>query len=139
MLSGTMSRSEKGRIATAPNLGGNAQLVVERVALMVNVSVQAHWEIGSQTDINGTDFYVGEQELGHIHLDGEAHIPIGATIVNALVKTKIARRFRWSKEFAVIDTTDVDATVWLFALRHSQIAGAIDEQLLTAIKHYCEL
>jgi hypothetical protein len=133
VIPGTMSRQAKGRIAPAPILAGNAQHTAEQVAALDGVSAQAHWEIGSQQDVNGTDFYVGAEELGHIHLDGEAHIPVGAHIVDALVKAKLASRFRWSAQFAVVDAHDVDAALWLFRLRHAQIAGAASLELIERI------
>lgn len=102
-------------------------------AALPNVSVQAHWEIGSQEDVNGTDFYVGTQELGHIHLDGEAHIPVGAALVEALVQAKLAMRFRWSAQFVVVNAADIDDAVWTFALRHAQIAGVSNAELAAQI------
>jgi hypothetical protein len=133
MLSGTMSRSEKGRIAPAPRLRGILQTTADRVAELNGVAAQAHWEIGSQTEINGTDFYVGSHELGHIHLNGEAHIPIGVELVNALLKAKLAKRFRWSPVFAEVDAHNVDLTVWIFGLRHSVIHGVAHRDIVTMI------
>ena len=123
-----MSRTEKGRVASAPRLRGVAQHVADAVALLTGVIVQAHWEIGSETEVNGTDFYVGEQELGHIHLDGEAHIPIGNALAKLLIKAKLARRFRWNDDFIAVDTSSA-AALWLFGLRHAQIAGASEAEL----------
>jgi Family of unknown function (DUF5519) len=137
VIPGTMSRQAKGRIAPAPILAGNAQQTAEQVTALEGVSAQAHWEIGSQQDVNGTDFYVGAEELGHIHLDGEAHVPVGAHIVDALVKAKLASRFRWSAQFAVVDAHDVDAALWLFRLRHAQIAGAQTAEVLRQIGQRC--
>jgi len=128
-----MSRTAKGRVAPAPRLGRVAQLVADAVAKLPGVTVQAHWEIGSQTAVNGTDFYVGEDELGHIHLDGEAHIPIGAALARRLIEAKLARRFPWTDDFVVADTSDREAVLWLFELRHAQIAGATDAQLRARI------
>ena len=133
MIPETMSRTAKGRVAPAPRLAAKPQQTAELVAALPNVSVQAHWEIGSQSDVNGTDFYVGEQELGHIHLDGEAHIPVGATLAAVLVQAKLAKRFRWSAQFVVVDAADTEVAVWTFALRHAQIAGASDADLKARI------
>ncbi len=133
MISGTMSRREKGRVVPAPRLAGAPQLVADAVAGMPGVVVQAHWQIGSQTDVNGTDFYVGEEELGQIHLDGEAHVPLGAAVVKALVKARLARRFRWSDSFAAVDAHDVDNAVWVFALRRQQIAGLGEDEVMALI------
>lgn len=122
MLTGTMARSEKGRVAKPPRLPAAAQRVADDVAALPGVIVQAHWEIGSQTEVNGTDFYVGEEELGHIHLDGEAHIPLGPLAAD-VVKAKLARPFRWNAAFVVVDTADRAVAARLFALRHAQILG----------------
>ncbi len=129
MLTGTMRRRDKGRVAPPPALPRLAQNVATAVAALRGVSAQAHWEIGSQTDVNGTDFYVDEEELGHIHLDGEAHIPIGEALAGVLVKAKLARRFRWSAGFVVVDTADHERALWLFELRHAQILGASEQDL----------
>jgi len=129
MLSDTMSRRAKGRVAPPPRLAATAQRVADEVAALPHVIVQAHWEIGSQTEVNGTDFYVGEDELGHIHLDGEAHVPVGRALADELVRAKLARRFPWSREFVAIDTSDAAQARWVFGLRHAQIAGATDAEL----------
>lgn len=124
MIPGTMSRKAKGRVATAPRLGARAQAVADVVAALPDVVVQAHWEIGSQTEVNGTDFYVGEDELGHIHLDGEAHVPVGKKLADVLIRAALAEPFPWSREFVVVDTADAPLAAWVFGLRRAQIAGA---------------
>ena len=129
-----MSRQAKGRVAPPPRLEASAQVVADAVAALPGVVVQAHWEIGSQSEVNGTDFYVGEEELGHIHLDGEAHVPLGAAVVKALVKARLARRFRWSDSFAAVDAHDVDNTVWVFALRRQQLAGLGEDEVMALIR-----
>ncbi len=128
-----MSRTAKGRVAPPPQLGPIAQEVAEAVARLPDVIAQAHWEIGSQTEINGTDFYVGEHELGHIHLDGEAHIPIGGALGKLLIQARLARRFPWNGDFVVVDTAAKKTVLWLFELRRAQIAGATDEELRAKI------
>ena len=134
MTPGTISRRDKGRVAKAPRLAGTPQRVAAAVEALAGVVAQAHWEIGSEDVVNGADFYVGEEELGHIHLDGEAHIPVGKQGVAALVKAGLAKRFRWSPHFAAVDAHDVDTAVWIFGLRHQQIAGLSDEDVVALIR-----
>jgi hypothetical protein len=129
MLAGTMPRRDKGRVASPPKLPAAAQRVAEEVSALPGVTAQAHWEIGSQSAVNGTDFYVGEEELGHIHLDGEAHIPLGTALVRAVIAAKLGRRFRWNAGFVVVDTVDRARALGLFALRHAQIRGATAKDL----------
>ena len=130
MAPDTMSRAAKGRVAPPPRLQAPAQAVAQAVAQLPGVAVQAHWAIGSQTQVNGTDFYVGEEELGHIHLDGEAHVPVGQPLAQALIKSRLARRFPWSGHCVVVDTDDRDAALWVFGLRRAQLDGASAEALL---------
>ena len=134
MLEGTMSRRAKGRVAPPPRLAPAAQAVADAVGALAGVTVQAHWEIGSQTAVNGTDFYVGEDELGHIHLDGEAHVPLGHALAKALIGAGLGERFPWSREFVVVDTADLAHAVWVFGLRRAQIDGVADAELGTRIR-----
>lgn len=134
MLPGTMSRSAKGRVAPPPRLAPTAQAVADAVATLPDVTVQAHWEIGSQTAVNGTDFYVGEEELGHIHLDGEAHIPLGRALADVIIDAGMARRFRWSRDFVVVDTADHHHALWVFGLRRDQIDGAELNKLAARVR-----
>jgi hypothetical protein len=134
MQHGTMSRKAKGRIAQPPRLGPAAQRVADDVGALPDVTAQAHWEIGSQTEVNGTDFYVGEDELGHIHLDGEAHVPIGRALADELIRAKLAARFPWSRDFVVVDTDDAAHAVWVFGLRRAQIDGVASNELRERIR-----
>lgn len=136
MQPGTMSRTAKGRVAPPPRLEGPAQAVSERVATLPGVTVQAHWEIGSQTEVNGTDFYVGEDELGHIHLDGEAHVPVGHDLAAVLIRARLARRFHWSREFVALDTDDVSHAAWVFGLRRAQIDGVGHAELCERVERH---
>ena len=134
MAYATMSRQDKGRVAPPPRLGRAAQRAADGVAALPGVTVQAHWEIGSQSEVNGTDFYVGEEELGHIHLDGEAHVPVGRALADVLVRAKLARRFRWSRDFVVVDTDDAAHAIWVFGLRRAQIDGVAGRELRARIE-----
>ena len=124
-----MSRAAKGRVAPPPRLAKRAQRVADSVAALAGVVAQAHWEIGSQTEVNGVDFYVGEEELGHIHLDGEAHIPVGRKLARVLVQRGLAEPFEWSRDFVVVDTKDHDRALFVFELRRAQIDGVSEREL----------
>ena len=41
---------------------------------MCAVAVVTHWQLGSSEKVEGAEFHVGNQELGHIHLHGEMHL-----------------------------------------------------------------
>ncbi|MDX2089776.1 MAG: DUF5519 family protein [Kofleriaceae bacterium] len=64
-----------------------------------------------------------------MHLDGEAHVPIGRALARELVRAGLARRFPWSDDFVMTPTDDVALATWIFSLRREQIAGAEEQQL----------
>lgn len=131
MQPNTIKRSDKGPIAPPPRLRGAAQRVADAVQRLPGVVAQAHWEIGSYTVVNGTDFYVGEEELGHIHLDAEAHIPLGAHLADVVIKASLASRFAWSRDFVAVHAGDDGVALLLFSLRRDQIDG-VDSATLCA-------
>jgi hypothetical protein len=129
-----MKLSEKGVFAPPPVLPKHAQSVSELVASWARVHARAHWRLGDETIVDGADFYVGEAELGHIHLEGEAHIALPRKLKSALVKAGRAKPFRWSDEFAVFairGASDIDNATFLFKIAYDALLG-VDEALLLA-------
>lgn len=80
-----LPREAKGPFAPPPILGGPAQAVADAIAAWPQVEDTTHWHLNDQTRVDGIDFYVGPDELGHIHLDGSIHLAttleLGAEIV----------------------------------------------------------
>ncbi len=70
----TLHREAKGPLAPPPVLGGTVQAVADSVAAWPEVEATTHWRLDDQSRIDGIDFYVGPDELGHIHLDGSIHL-----------------------------------------------------------------
>lgn len=70
----TLPRDAKGPLAPPPRLGGELQAVVDAVAAWPGVEVSMHWHFSDQSRVDGVDFYVGGEELGHLHLDGVIHL-----------------------------------------------------------------
>lgn len=133
-----MRLAEKGRYAPPPVLAPpHAEQLSRTLASWPHVHARTHWRLGDETVIDGADFYVGEEELGHLHLDGEAHVAVGRTLRDALVPRHLGRAFRWSEDFVTWPvTSDVDRlhAEWLFALRYWALTGASDEQLAAEIE-----
>lgn len=71
---GSMKLEEKGRFAPPPTLDKVAQRVSDAVAAWEGVHARTHWLLGNENEVDGADFYLGDEELGHIHLDSEAHV-----------------------------------------------------------------
>lgn len=70
----TLPRSAKGPLASAPRLAGAVQNVVDTEAAWPEVQATTHWHFSDQTRIDGVDLYVGDEELGHLHLAGSIHL-----------------------------------------------------------------
>lgn len=101
-----MKLSEKGRFAPPPALPMHARLVSSTIASWDDVHARTHWLLGDETEIDGADFYVGEEEIGHLHMEGEAYVATGLALRKALVAAKLASPFRWSTSFLVHDLLD---------------------------------
>lgn len=132
-----MKLSEKGRFAPPPKLEPKyAQALSETLASWSGVHARTHWQLGDESVVDGADFSVGDEELGHLHLDGDAHVAMGSTLRNALVERELAHPFRWSREFVTWRVTSVASQAhaeWLFSLRLAALGGASVESLLAAV------
>ena len=131
-----MKLAEKGRFAPPPSLPTHAQAVSEVIAAWPSVHARTHWLLGDEHEVDGADFYLGEEELGHIHLQGEAHIAVSKTLRAALIEAGLAKPFRWNASFVVfrIETAkDRALAVTLFSLSYQRVQGASDTQLLEQI------
>ena len=71
---GTMSRADKGPVKPPPVLDGPLRTVSDQVSGWRGITATAHWDLFDMSRVDGVDFYYGEDELGHIHLDGSLHI-----------------------------------------------------------------
>lgn len=131
-----MKLDEKGRFQPPPPLPTPAQRVSETVASWPDVHARTHWQLGDERQVDGADFYLGQEELGHIHLDGEAHVMLPSTIAAALIRSNLAVRLPWSRSAAVFrieSSADVDHALWLFRLSYDHRAGTPTKDLLHRI------
>ena len=136
-----MKLSEKGRYAPPPSLEPAAQQVSETLAAWPGVHARAHWLLGDERTIDGADFYYGEDELGHIHLDSQAHVMHPKRVVEALIQAGLGRRFQFSGEVVVFDVrrqSDVAQALWLFQLSYDRCRGSKTAELLARITAYVE-
>lgn len=91
-----MKLSEKGPLAPAPVLGTVLEPVSQAIQGWPGVIAAAHWDLFRVGEVvDGTDFYVGEEELGHLHHNGEAHLATSSALGQALVASGLARPLRW--------------------------------------------
>lgn len=132
-----MKLSQKGHYAPPPQLEPAAQQVLETLARWPGVHARTHWLLGDEREVDGADFYFGEEELGHIHLDSQAHVMHSRPVAQALIRAGLGRRFQWSGEVVVFDVrTPTDAThvLWLFELSHDRCRGTRSADLLARIR-----
>jgi hypothetical protein len=121
-----MLLSEKGSFAPPPKLPSKAQEVSLALAGWKGVHARTHWQLGDESVVDGADFYLGDHEIGHIHLDGEAHVAVGPALGALLRAAKLAHRFRWSDAFVswpIRSAAAVEHALWLFELRYDALSG----------------
>jgi hypothetical protein len=132
----TMDLNAKGRFAPPPTLPTHAQSVSTTVGGWDGVIARTHWRLGDESVVDGADFYLGNDEMGHLHLDGTAHIVAERSVRDALIHAKLAQPFPWSDAFVVVPTkreSDVEHARWVFALRYDALRGTAKSVLLARI------
>jgi Family of unknown function (DUF5519) len=131
-----MKLAEKGRYAPPPCLPVHAQAVSKELESWPGVHARTHWLLGDETQVDGADFYVNERELGHIHLQGEAHIAFPKPLRDALIQAGLASPFRWSQAFVVrsiATAADAARAQALFELAFDHLRGVSIGQLLARV------
>ncbi len=113
---GTLARSEKGLVAPPPMLDGPLGTVADAIARWSDVIATTHWYLFDPSQVDGIDFYVGERELGHIHLDGSIHLATSPSLGDALIAEGRARPFRYQRGWVCerVQAIGSDAAISLF-------------------------
>ena len=119
----TLPREAKGPLAPPPRLGGPVQAVADAVAAWPEVEATTHWRLDDQTRVDGIDFYVGPDELGHIHLDGSIHLATTPELGAEMVAEGLGRPLPWARGWtmASIDRLGVDGAVALFRRNYDRL------------------
>ena len=122
----TLPRDVKGPLAPPPVLGGSIQAVADAVAGWPEVEATTHWHLNDQTRVDGIDFYVGADELGHIHLDGSIHLATTLDLGAEMVAEGLGRPFPWARGWTLarIDQLGVDGAVALFRRNYDRLRPA---------------
>ena len=136
-----MKLSEKGPLAPAPALNAVLEPVSQAIQGWPGIISAAHWDLFRVGEVvDGTDFYVGEEELGHLHLGGEAHLATSPALGQALVAGGLARPLRWGgaayrgwTEFSVRTAADAAHATWLFELNYQRLRGRPETELVAEI------
>ena len=117
------ARRQRPDQATArPERAGAAQ----EIQSWPGIVAATHWFLYDRTQVDGADFYVGERELGHIHLDGEIHLGATRTLAAMLIEHDLADPFEWGDawvQYPICKKADVGHAVWLFRLGYDRLNG----------------
>jgi hypothetical protein len=119
----TLPRDAKGPHAPPPVLRGASQEVADAVVTWTGVEATTHWHFADQTRVDGTDFYVGADELGHIHLDGTIHLATTPELGAEMVAEGLGRPFPWARGWtmASIERIGAEAAIALFRRNYDRL------------------
>jgi Family of unknown function (DUF5519) len=119
----TLPRRAKGPIAPPPALTGKLKAVADAVAAWPDVEATTHWRFDQPNRVDGVDFYVGSDELGHIHLDGSIHLATTPRLGAELVAEGVGQPFVWARGWttASIHGLGVDRSVALFRRNYDRL------------------
>lgn len=134
-----MTLEEKGPIVPPPELNNFPQQVSKEIQSWKDIIAATHWNLYARNKPDGADFYVGQEELGHIHLDGEIHLATGKELATVLIKAKLAKKFAYGADWVtspINSANDVAHALWLFRLNYKRIKGEPIEALISEINHY---
>jgi luciferase-like monooxygenase len=122
----TLPREAKGRVAPPPALTGKLKSVADAVAAWPDVEATTHWRFDQPNRVDGVDFYVGSEELGHIHLDGSIHLATTPRLGAKLVTEGLGQPFVWARGWtlASISRLGVDKSVALFRRNYDRLRPA---------------
>ena len=137
MQTDTKTLASKGPMQPVPRLVGPAQRVSELIQTWPDIIAATHWDLYDNKKINGADFYVGQNELGHIHLDGDIHLATTKQLRAALISAGLAEPFPWYDswvQFRITDDLSIKHGAWLFKLNYDRLMGMPLETVLTCIK-----
>lgn len=117
---------DKGPIAPPPVLDQPFQSVADAVMSWPGVIAASHWHLYRRDEVDGVDFYVGDRELGHIHLDGQIHLATDRYFRDALVGSGRAETFPYGGSydtwvlFRVRGEADIEHAIELFRLNYER-------------------
>lgn len=134
-----MTLQEKGPVLPPPILKPTLEAISLAIQSWPGITAATHWDLYNRSKPDGADFYVGDDEVGHIHLDGEVHIPLDASLSKAVLGAALAEKFPYGK-YWVFTTVRTKAEAahaeWLFRLSYDRVNGARMDELLQRVVAY---
>nr|WP_295771618.1 luciferase family protein [Rhodoferax sp.] len=90
-----MKLSDKGLFRPPPKMAGLLRLVADEIQTWPNVTAATHWNLNQRDVADGADFYLGEEEIGHLHFYGEAHVASDKKMNATFIQLGKAQPFRY--------------------------------------------
>ena len=120
---GTMSRADKGPVAPPPLLDEPLKTVADQVAAWSGIITTAHWDLFDSSRVDGIDFYYGDLELGHIHLDGSVHLATNLELGRTLVAEGLCKPFPYQRGWVYesVRRIGAPAAIALFQRNYAQL------------------
>lgn len=136
-----LALGQKGPVAPPPNLEQPYQTAATAIAVWDEVITATHWHLYRKAEVDGIDFYVGERELGHIHLDGWVHLATNQTLCKPLISREFAEAFPYSGyehwvSYKIESMSHAKHAIWLFHLNYLRLRGFVEDDLLSEIQQY---
>ncbi|MCH8684419.1 luciferase domain-containing protein [Pedomonas mirosovicensis] len=119
----TLPRAAKGRVCPPPALTGALKAVADAVTVWPEVQATTHWRFDAPNQVDGVDFYVGPDELGHIHLDGSIHLATSPQLSEELVAEGLGQPFVWARGWTLASVSElgVERSVALFRRNYDRL------------------
>lgn len=124
-----MNLHQKGKIQPAPRLADPLEGVSQSIQSWRGVAAATHWHLYDRSRVDGADFYVGQAELGHIHLDGEVHLATTGDLRDCLIGAGLCRPFSFGGSYAgwveisIYSPDDARRAAFLFRLNYHRLRG----------------
>jgi len=134
-----MKLEDKGAIRPAPVLSKHPEEVSRAIQQWEAIVSATHWDLYDTSQVDGADFYVDEQELGHIHLNGEIHLATNSVLSALLIKMKLAEKFPYGSgwvQYQIADERSAAHALWLFRLNYDRLKGLPISDLQQRIEQY---
>ena len=130
-----MRLADKGRHVPPPVLDAPLQRLSEEIQSWPGIISATHWHFSGSGQVDGADFYRGEEELGHLHLDGEMHLAAPPALTRALIGAGLAQRFPWASGddwvlYHIRSEADARHAERLLVLSYDALGGTEEAELL---------
>lgn len=137
-----MTLEEKGPISPPPQFALPIQTVSNALQTWGGLTAAAHWDLYDTALVDGADFYVGQEELGHIHLNGDVHLATINELRKPLVEAGLAQRFPFGGEYEgwvlyhIQSAETARHAIWLFHLNYLRLTGTPLADIINLISNH---